>query len=66
MADDLIQALLRAVRGDIEPTRAALTGKSPRSRYTLPELLLQADYPQPRSAEDQAWLAAPPAGRELI
>jgi antitoxin ChpS len=38
----------------------------PQPRYTLAELLAASDYSQPRSAEDQEWIDAPPVGRELI
>ncbi len=38
----------------------------PEPYYTLEELLAGSDYSQPRSAEDQEWLDAPPVGRELI
>lgn len=36
-------------------------------RYTLAELLAElAQNPAPRTAEDQAWLDAPPVGREIL
>jgi antitoxin ChpS len=38
----------------------------PRPRYTLEELLAKCDYSQPRTAEEQEWLDAPPVGRELL
>jgi len=37
-----------------------------RPRYTLDELLAQCDPKAPRSKRDRAWLAAKPAGGELI
>jgi antitoxin ChpS len=37
----------------------------PRPRYTLAELLARSDYSQPRSPEEDEWLNAPAAGREL-
>ncbi len=39
---------------------------SPRPRYTMDELLAKSDYSQPRTLEEQEWLDAPPAGRELL
>jgi len=38
----------------------------PRRRYTLADLLEQCDPDAPRTAEDEAWLADMPAGREEI
>jgi antitoxin ChpS len=38
----------------------------PKPRYTLEELLAKSDYSQPRTAEEQEWIDAPPVGRELI
>jgi len=40
----------------------------PRQRpsYSLGELLAQCNAKSPRSKDDQEWLAAKPAGRELI
>jgi antitoxin ChpS len=38
----------------------------PRPRYTLAELLAASDYTQPLSAEDRAWVDAPPVGREPV
>jgi antitoxin ChpS len=35
-------------------------------RFTLAELLAQSDYSAPLTAEEQEWLGAPPAGRELL
>lgn len=36
-------------------------------RYTLTELLAELPRnPAPRTAEDQAWLDAPPVGREIL
>lgn len=37
-----------------------------RPRYTLAELMQQCDLSAGRSDEDQAWLEAPPVGREDI
>jgi antitoxin ChpS len=37
-----------------------------RPRYTLDELLAGSDYGDARSAEDQDWIEAPPAGREIL
>jgi antitoxin ChpS len=34
--------------------------------YTLNELLAQCDMQQPISQEEQDWLDAPPAGREIL
>jgi antitoxin ChpS len=38
----------------------------PKPHYTLEELLAKCDYSQPRTAEEQEWLDAPPVGRELL
>jgi antitoxin ChpS len=38
----------------------------PRPRYTLAELVGQCDLSAPVTEESQAWLEAPPAGREII
>ncbi len=35
-------------------------------RYTLAELLAASNPSQPLSAEERAWLDAPPVGRELL
>ncbi len=37
-----------------------------RPKYTVEELLVGYDPELHRTAEDQAWLTSPPAGRELI
>jgi len=37
----------------------------PKPHYTLEELLARCDLSLPRSAEETAWLEAPPVGREL-
>jgi antitoxin ChpS len=37
-----------------------------RPRYTLAELMEQCDLSAPLEAESQGWLAAAPAGRELL
>jgi len=37
-----------------------------RRRYTLDDLLAQCDADAPGTAEDRAWLDAPPEGREVI
>lgn len=37
----------------------------PKPRYTLDELLARCDRSIPMSAEETAWLEAPPVGREL-
>ena len=37
-----------------------------RPRYTLDELLAECDSKAPRSKEERDWLAARPAGGELI
>ncbi len=44
---------------DLDPARL-------KPRYTLTELLAASDPSQPPSAEDRAWLDAPPVGRELL
>jgi hypothetical protein len=38
--------------------------RSHKGRYSLSELLQQCDLDAPLSAEDRAWLDAPPVGRE--
>jgi antitoxin ChpS len=38
----------------------------PQPHYTLAELLAASDYSQPLTAEDRAWLDAPPVGREIL
>jgi antitoxin ChpS len=38
----------------------------PRPRYSLDELLAQCDPDAPLSDEEQAWLDAPPVGREVL
>ena len=38
----------------------------PGPHYTLEELLAQCDATAESSAEDEAWLNAPPVGRELL
>jgi antitoxin ChpS len=38
----------------------------PRPRYTLAELLAQCDLSAARTEENQAWLDAPPMGREAL
>lgn len=37
-----------------------------RSKYTSAELLAQCDMSAPLSPDDQAWLNAPPVGREGV
>ena len=37
-----------------------------RPRYTLSELLEASNYSLARTPEEQEWLDAPPAGRELL
>ena len=54
-----------AVAIDVEDGRLIVQPK-PRPRYTLEELLAASDYSQPRTPEEQAWLDAPPVGRELL
>jgi len=39
---------------------------SPKSRYTLAELLAASDYSQPQPAEEREWVDAPAVGGELI
>jgi antitoxin ChpS len=50
---------------DVEDGRLIVELK-PRPRYTMAELLAASDYSQPRTAEEQEWLDAPPVGRELL
>ncbi|MCV3765889.1 AbrB/MazE/SpoVT family DNA-binding domain-containing protein [Rhizobium sp. TRM95796] len=38
----------------------------PRPRYSLDELVAQCDPDAPLSEEEQAWLDAPPMGREVL
>lgn len=38
----------------------------PRPRYSLDELVAQCDPDAPLSEDEQAWLDAPPAGREVL
>ena len=44
---------------DLDPARL-------KPRYTLAELLAASNPSQPLSAEERAWLDAPPVGRELL
>jgi antitoxin ChpS len=39
---------------------------SPRSRYTLAELLAASDYSEGVSPEDREWLDAPAIGKEIL
>jgi antitoxin ChpS len=40
--------------------------RSPRPRYSLDALLAQCDASAEMTAEDRAWLDAPPTGNELL
>jgi antitoxin ChpS len=44
----------------------ALVARPTQPRYQLAELLAQCDFTQPVSAEDRAWIDAPPVGLEEI
>jgi antitoxin ChpS len=51
----------------IENSLRELSGETkPRPRYTLAELLAEADYAQPQPAEEREWVDAPAVGRELL
>ena len=39
---------------------------SPRTRYTMAELLAASDYSAPLSSEDRDWLDAPAVGKEIL
>ena len=54
-----LEAWLRRLAGLDEPRRAG-------GRYQLAELIAQCDTNAPPSDEDQAWLQAPPVGREAL
>ncbi|HBR1669135.1 TPA: hypothetical protein L9M06_005185 [Klebsiella quasipneumoniae subsp. quasipneumoniae] len=40
--------------------------KRRRSSHYIDDLLAQCDFSQPRSAEDEHWMASPPKGKELL
>jgi hypothetical protein len=52
---------------NLAATEAPVTPARPRKgRYSLAELIAQCDPNAPASAEDRAWLEAPPMGREAL
>ena len=39
---------------------------TPRTRYTLAQLLAESDYSQPQPVEEREWIDAPAVGGELL
>lgn len=51
---------------ELQVKAGALVVRPMQKRYTLAELLAQCDFSQPISAEERAWIDAPPVGLEEI